>query len=497
MYSAHKFVIPASIPEKRHVSYCLEIIRKYRKELAPFRKQQSLDKRRIDYLEEQLKDWQEQYKQEKSKRSKVEKENNQLKKEIEKLTTTNYRYKVSLFDHGNFTDPGKSSKSKGGQEGHKDTNREAQEDYQTYNRKRLSLKACPTCQHKLRSVTSTSQKVLIDIVLNPQIVKLILESERQWCSHCHKGVQARDERSLPFTEYGINIVMIILILRFRCLLPYSKIGTVLNVISELELSKSVIVNLLTQSKKYLKGRYKELLTAVRRGEIMYNDETGWQVRGKNAWLWIAANEDTTIYQAAESRGHGVIKTMYGDSRAQSMHDGYSGYNWIAEAKTMYCWAHLLRFAYEETHALNRGSPGYIFRNKLVQIYGLINKRDAYTENTFREILTKRLSELIKQKSEIESIRRIQFRLSRQKRGLIQALLYSPDGTNNLAERELRPMVLMRKTSFGSDTFSGMETSAILGSVIQTLHRQQQPLVPSLKQYLQRGIKHKYPNQGFV
>ena len=53
------------------------------------------------------------------------------------------------------------------------------------------------------------------IVLHPQVVNVLLESERQWCGDCQREVVARDERSLPFTEYGLNVFLVVMVLRFR------------------------------------------------------------------------------------------------------------------------------------------------------------------------------------------------------------------------------------------------------------------------------------------
>lgn len=63
------------------------------------------------------------------------------------------------------------------------------------------------------------------------------------------------------------------------------------------------------------------------------------------------------------------------------------------------------------------------------------------------------------------------RVVTQRNGLINALVYTPDGTNNLAERELCGMAIHRSISNGSGTFGGMETIAILASVVRTLAKQ--------------------------
>jgi len=88
---------------------------------------------------------------------------------------------------------------------------------------------------------------------------------------------------------------------------------------------------------------------------------------------------------------------------------------------------------------------------------------------------------------------IQARLRMQKEGLIRALLSTPDGTNNLAERELRPMVINRRISNGSNTFGGMETSAVLASLVQTAHKTGGSVLAYLQRALQQGVTDLFPH----
>lgn len=60
--------------------------------------------------------------------------------------------------------------------------------------------------------------------------------------------------------------------------------------------------------KYLGSKYEQLKQAVRNGEVIYMDETGWLVKGEKAWMWIMANEETTVYVPAESRGKGIAES---------------------------------------------------------------------------------------------------------------------------------------------------------------------------------------------
>jgi len=226
---------------------------------------------------------------------------------------------------------------------------------------------------------------------------------------------------------------------------------------------------------------------------MYNDETGWLIHGQKAWMWIMTNEEVTVYVAAESRGKGIFEEMYGDSKAKSMHDGYASYESVTgEDNTAYCWAHVIRFVYEETFKLPKDNLALKIRDRLVDLYQLIRLHTEWTREQKEQALRNELDSIISIKSTDQAVKNIIHRIKTQKEGLILALLETPDGTNNLAERELRNMAIKRTISYGSDTHKGMENTAIIGSVMQTLSRNKEALfIPTLKTYLSGGIKEKY------
>ena len=212
----------------------------------------------------------------------LEKENEKLKKEIERITASNAalaktknRYQVALFDHGNFKHPDdKSKKTNGGQKGHADTNQDKFRDKASFKKQRLFAAHCGNCGNILPRVNSVKEKTLIDIQISTELIKLILQSERQWCKTCKCEVTARSVQTLPFTEYGINTFMMVLLLRFKSHQSASNISSVLSLGFGLTLSTSAILSLLRQAKYYLKGKYEELKKAIRKGSVMYNDETG-------------------------------------------------------------------------------------------------------------------------------------------------------------------------------------------------------------------------------
>jgi len=495
-YSALRpFVLPSSLTTPfDQVNFCIGIIDKFRKELPTLRREKTNLEKQKEKLKDELIFWREKYKKEKV-RNKIYREKiENLEDEIERITKTNRRYSIALFDHGNFKNPDDKGnrKNKGGQSGHPDTNRESHEDYSSYMRKRLFTKTCGKCGHKLSRTSSTRQKILMDIVLNPEVIKMIFESERQWCGKCKEEVNVRDPRCLPFSEYGINTFMMVMILRFKCHSSLGNIAAVITLSHGLKLSKSDVSNILNQSKLYLKSRYNTLIKNIRKGKVVYSDETGWLVNGQSAWMWIMANEDTTIYFAAESRGKGIAEELYGKSDAFSMHDGLASYLSSAKQdKQCYCWAHFLRYTFEETVNEKKGSEAILLRDGLVRIYRIKMTHPEYPRDNLKNILNSRLDQVLQVNSKNQSILNIQTRLKTQKEGLVNSLLYTNDGTNNLAERELRNMAIKKRISNGSNTFSGMETTAVIGSVIQTLGKKEENLTPILQLYLHTGIQEKY------
>lgn len=510
------YIPPTHLSPTEKVEYSIQLVEKHRTEAKLLRKKtaqaQALQKR----LENELERWKQKYQesQDQLKRAKQEigelrKEKGKLEQEIERLTKTNSRYRVSLFDSGNFKSPdNEEKKTKGGQLNHADTNRENQANfpgYENFLKKRIYAKSCNRCGSSLSRVNTTKTKVLLDIVIKPEIIQMILQSERQWCKTCKAEVNAKDPQSLPFTEYGLNTFMMIIILRFKAHCSLLTTSKVIEISFGLTLSKSDVSNLLKAAAKYLGSKYDQLKQAVRAGEIIYADETGWLVRGQKAWMWIMTTEDTkdeenqnksgiTVYVAAESRGKGIAEDIYGDSQAKCMTDGLKSYtNTIPKDKHLYCWAHVLRFAFEETIHSKSTSDSICLRDELVRIYHIKQQHPEYLKEKLEQVLTEELDRLLAAVSKERSFQNIQGRLRDQKDGLIRALLETQSGTNNLGERELRPLVLGRKVSNGSDTYTGMETTAILSSIIQTLGRdRQKDLLIELTLNLQIGIHEKYP-----
>ena len=108
----------------QQLDHCLRIIRLQREELLPLRGKlntchlnKSNAEKSVDHWKEKYHQAEEEIKKLKEEKKQWEQEKEKLKEAIEKLTKTNKRYQVSLFDHGNFKNLQEGDKKKKGDDG--------------------------------------------------------------------------------------------------------------------------------------------------------------------------------------------------------------------------------------------------------------------------------------------------------------------------------------------------------------------------------------------
>ena len=175
-------------------------------------------------------------------------------------------------------------------------------------------------------------------------------------------------------------------------------------------------------------------------------------------------------------------------------DFYGAYDAAGFAKKQRCVAHLLR----ELKETARDSPGFAAtgfyprcRRLAKDMLALKRKwrelGDAtYTRRACR--IEDRLEALARAHAADPEpdARRLAHRLLRHRRELTPFLWDEHlDGTNNAAERALRPAVVMRKIAGGSRSEAGAQAWAVLASVLRTAKQQGRDAVDTLKQLMMR------------
>ena len=201
------------------------------------------------------------------------------------------------------------------------------------------------------------------------------------------------------------------------------------------------------------------------------DETGWRIERKNGYIWCFCNQNLVYYYPDHSRAGEVPKRILGeDYPGTAACDFYAAYNFLP--KLQRCWVHLLRAIADERTIRPACLTLLQFETDVHEAYRRAKEvrdmppgeqRDDGKAELRRTL--DRLAATALPKGRPQAIAR---RLSKHRDNLLRFI--DEPGVpphNNGTERQIRPVVVKRKNSFGSDTVDGAKRFCALASVLET------------------------------
>ena len=234
-----------------------------------------------------------------------------------------------------------------------------------------------------------------------------------------------------------------------------------------------------------------LVAAYRLAPVKHADETGWRNDGCNGNTWGFFTPHISIFRCRDTRSGDVAEEVLGtpEMHVGTLHvDRYAGYNRF-RGDIQYCYAHLKRDA-EDVAKKNPDSPecaafAEAFAPLLAEAMRL--RSTCGDETSFLAAaasLRSRIEACVNRPARHPSIQHIQS-LFREK---AHRMYHWTRGRhipadNNRAERELRPLVIARKISFGSQSDRGLRTREILMTVLNTLAKRTDDVVGALTRTL--------------
>lgn len=449
-------------------------------------------RRRREEADEHAREWQKRYEEQ-------QKENQQLRDELEKMKRQRDTYRDMLFKANRKEEATEEQEAlfqttperkRGGQIGHTGYGRNLP--VRVDKKLHIFANACPTCKGNLnRSKTTVSHTVEdIPAVNNQQTIVTRYEVEQQWCGHCKKEIVVRPEGVIPGSRLGVNLLVQVLLWKYVCRIPLNIIVTLLETTYAVHVSEGTLVNQLARASQYFGKSYKKILKEVRAAPVKHADETGWRVNGVNNWCWAFLKQDAVYYTIEETRGKGIPERIFKDCHPSDVlvRDDYAGYKKLSFVHQS-CWAHLLRESHKEVTQKTASEEMKALHAKVKAIYQMLAQtvsKPFITEQRqpIHQALMQEVQTIIKTQYQQADAKRIQYRIASQNKNLLTALLYeNVPLTNNLAERAIRPLVVTRKISGGSRSSSGATTHAINMSIIQTMKMKNQPIIPTLQNYI--------------
>jgi transposase len=352
---------------------------------------------------------------------------------------------------------------------------------------------CPKCRCQLLQVEQL-RRIVEDILPTERTVECY-NTERGYCPKCERLVESRAAEQPPAadiksSQIGLNALAMSAVLRTVYRLPFELIAQLLADMSGLRLSKAAIARQMQRMGKRLEEMTRLIGVRIKLSDAAHMDETSWRVDGNNSWLWALMNRHYTLFHVDKSRGSKVVKKLLGEVFGGTLHtDFYSVYGGI-DCEKQKCLVHLLRELKQTSEKDATFAKGPLCRRlkRLIKEMLALKKRKAEMAEAAYEQRGRRLEARLKELAEAsyadEHSRRIANRLKRHANELTPFLWADAvTADNNLAERGLRPAVILRKVTGGSRSERGAKATATLMSITRTLRQQELPMLETFKDIL--------------
>ena len=339
------------------------------------------------------------------------------------------------------------------------------------------LPVCPCCSGRLHRTGRKRVRYVEDIPddLHAEATEHTLH--RDWCPRCQKQVEPVVPDALPRCQIGHRAATLSAWLHYGLGTTTSQVAEVLNGHLQLEITTGGLTQIWHRLAEVLLPWYEQIQERCLNAAVLHADETSWRDAASLAWLWCFGCADSTYYLIHPKRGHEALKVFFsGAFEGVLVTDFWKAYDVITRSRQK-CWPHLLReLADIDEGKKDNGDDWPEFSKKLWRIYGdavrLRARIDAFDGATYDRrtaCLYTRMTDLAVAAWRNPHARRLAQRLVTYGDDLLTFVeLRDVPSSNNRAEREVRPAVMMRKVSQGCVGKAGCQTRSVLMSIYRTL-----------------------------
>lgn len=306
------------------------------------------------------------------------------------------------------------------------------------------------------------------------------------CAKCQRRVQGRhplqtsDALGAAGVQLGPEALALGVQMNKGLGLPHADVAAVLRDGYHLEVNRSTICRAVERLARRGEATWHALRDAARQSMVNGMDETSWRVDAQLRWLWAVVSERVTFRDILPGRGFEQASSILGkDYDGWLTHDGWVVYYQFLKAAHQSCNSHLIIRCRKMAELATPAAARFPLRVKELLEQGL-QLRDRYRENkislhglwTAAGRLEAKLDRLLARNYQDRANRRLAKHL-RHERPYLFTFLYCPglDATNNVVERMLRFLVVVRKNWGGNRTGKGAHAQAVLTSILATAKQQ--------------------------
>ena len=340
---------------------------------------------------------------------------------------------------------------------------------------------CPYCGSQ--SIENVGMPEAFQQAELPEVHAIITEYllHKYNCKDCGKKSVADLPTGVPDSAFGPRLMGLFATLTGTLHLAKREAIQLMKDLYDVDIGLGSAPNIEERVAKALDPVYDRIHSLVIEGAFCKHfDETSWRDSGKRRYAWVASCSMAAFFKLHTNRSRKAFEELLGKEidGFEAVTDRYSVYATIGKFH-QYCLAHLIRDfrRYAERDGPD-GEIGEALTHEFAQICGI--HRDCRKG----EISLKRRNMRIGHRR-----RQVEFWLddgfangSDELSGLCKTLLndfnklwtftrvHGMEPTNNLAERDLRKLVIWRKKSFGTRSDRGQRFVERITSVVETAKR---------------------------
>ncbi|MGI0013521.1 MAG: IS66 family transposase [Nitrososphaera sp.] len=328
---------------------------------------------------------------------------------------------------------------------------------------------CPECGSALEDKGYQDRSVIESRPIRAE--RILYRLEKKYCPRCRKTIQAQAPGILPKSLYGNQLITQTVFWHYLHGIPIGR------VCEQAGIGLGTVIEIFHRMATMFRGVVPKLIEEYRQSPVRHADETGWRTDGRSGYAWLFSTPSLSIFLFRSTRSSSVPKEVLGQKTLSGVLvvDRYNAYN-RAPCALQYCFAHLLR----ELEDLAKEVPDHSeitaftatmipLLSQAMHLHSQLISDSQYYEQACQ--IQEKIKEAIQAPAQHFGIRRIQDIFSEKAHRLYHWVTdRNVPADNNRAERELRPTVIARKVSFGSQSDAGAKTREILMTLVQTLKK---------------------------
>jgi len=374
----------------------------------------------------------------------------------------------------------------------------------------VKAEVCRRCGERLSGVDEQPYRhQVVDVPeVKPDVVEYRLHELE--CEHCGTRTRAQLPEGVSGRCYGVRVAGWVGLWSGEYRQSHRQVQGILREGFGIELSRGSINRIRQEVSEAVACAVGQAQEYVQQQPVVHCDETGFAQENQDGqnpeqrqgWLWVLVSPLVSVFVVALSRSQATAQQLLGAAFGGVLvSDRHRSYGWVDPHQRQVCWAHLLRDF--QAMAERPGASQEIGEALLCRGYRLFHWWHRVRDGTLsHEMFLPAIHQLragllaeLQAAANLPIAPKEKTPLARTVRSCAELLKVEPalwtfvdtpgvEPTNNGAERALRPAVIWRYTSFGSQSQAGSEFVARILTVNASLQAQHRSILEFLTQSCQ-------------